>query len=148
MPASRPRTKETNVTLCLPSICLVGSDTYPVLNPSYGGRHIGGESVQQTLLAREFVSRGFLVSLIDIDYGQPIDRSIHGISILKTFRKDAEIPVLRFLHPRITSIPNTSSSVFSSSISFKHLRPYASILSFFDFQFSMSLKSRGKGLHW
>ena len=86
------------------SICFVGSDAYPVLNPSYGGHYIGGESIQQTLLAREFVRQGFQVSLIDIDYGQPTDRPIHGISILKTFREDAGMPVLRFLHPRMTSI--------------------------------------------
>ena len=104
MSASKLRLKETNMTVSLPKICFVGSDAYPVLNPSYGGRYIGGESVQQTLLAREFVRQGFQVSLIDNDFGQPTGTPIHGINILKTFRKDAGIPVLRFLHPRMTSI--------------------------------------------
>ena len=41
------------------NICFVNSDNYPVLNPEYGSHYIGGESVQQTLLAREFARQGW-----------------------------------------------------------------------------------------
>lgn len=86
------------------SICFVGADVYPVLNPAYGAAYIGGESVQQTLLARAFREMGWRVDVVDVDYGQPEGEVIDGITVRKTFRPDAGIPVLRFLHPRLTAI--------------------------------------------
>ena len=53
------------------SICFLGLDNYPVLNPRRGHEYFGGESVQQTLLARAFVSLGHQVSMVVKDHGQP-----------------------------------------------------------------------------
>ncbi|MCF6290951.1 MAG: glycosyltransferase family 4 protein [Desulfobacterales bacterium] len=86
------------------SICFVGMDNYPVLNPDMGITRIGGESLQQTLLAREFVAMGYEVSMIVRDFGQPDVEERDGIRVYKTYRLDAGLPVLRFLHPRLTSI--------------------------------------------
>jgi glycosyltransferase involved in cell wall biosynthesis len=86
------------------SICFIGMDNYPVLNPDYGDRYFGGESVQQTLLARAFKAIGYDVSMIVMDYGQPAEERIDGIRVLRSYRQEAGIPVVRFVHPRITSI--------------------------------------------
>lgn len=85
-------------------ICFVGSDVYPVLNPSFGPGYIGGESVQHTLLAKAFCDMGWRVSLVDQDYGQPEGESIGGITVRKTFAANAGIPIIRFVYPRLTGI--------------------------------------------
>jgi glycosyltransferase involved in cell wall biosynthesis len=86
------------------TICFVGLDTYPVLNPEYGDRYFGGESVQQTLLAKAFVALGYDVHMVVFDYGQPDGERIDGVRVWKTYREEAGIPVVRFIHPRLTSI--------------------------------------------
>ena len=84
------------------SICFVGTDNYPVLNPEYRNHYIGGESVQQTLLARAFVGLGYDVSMVVADLGQPDAELIDGIRVYKSFRPSAGVPVFRFIHPRFT----------------------------------------------
>lgn len=85
-------------------ICFVGLDNYPVLNPHKGGEYFGGESVQQTLLAKAFAESGFDVSMVVSDHGQPQGEVIDGIRVWKTFRQNAGIRIVRFIYPRITSI--------------------------------------------
>ncbi len=86
------------------SICFVGLDNYPVLNPNYGNRYFGGESVQQTLLAKAFRDLGHDVSMVVLDYGQPDAEILDGIRVFKTYRENAGIPILRFFYPRLSSI--------------------------------------------
>lgn len=73
-----------------------------MLNPDYGAHYIGGESVQQTLLAKAFVDLDYDVSTVVTDLGQPDGECIDGVRVCKTFRPDAGIPVFRFIHPRFT----------------------------------------------
>jgi glycosyltransferase involved in cell wall biosynthesis len=86
-------------------ICFVGMDSYPVIAEDDEGTYLGGESVQQVLLAKAFRDAGHVVSLVTRDdgVGEP-DEEFGGIRVLKTFRKDTGLPVLRFLHPRMTSV--------------------------------------------
>jgi len=69
-----------------------------------GTTTIGGESVQQTLLAREFVRSGYDVSMIVVDHGQPDGEVIDGIKVFKSYRPNAGLPVFRFVYPRASSI--------------------------------------------
>ena len=87
-----------------PKICFVGLDNYPVLNPCMGHKYIGGESVQQTLLAKAFTKLGFQVSMVVKDYGQCDGEIIDDIKIWKTYKHGAGLPVLRFIHPNVTSM--------------------------------------------
>ena len=84
------------------SICFVGSDNFPVLNPEYGNAYIGGESVQQTLLAKAFSKLDFNVSMVVNDLGQQDGIEIDNIRVWKTFRPRAGLPIFRFIHPRST----------------------------------------------
>jgi glycosyltransferase involved in cell wall biosynthesis len=81
-------------------ICLLGLDNLPVLAPEYRAHAVGGESVQQTLLARALTARGHEVSMVTADYGQPDAAVWDDIRVYKAYRPEAGLPVLRFLHPR------------------------------------------------
>jgi glycosyltransferase involved in cell wall biosynthesis len=76
----------------------------PVLVREYAHHGVGGMQVQQTLLARQLVRRGFDVSMVVMDLGQPDGASWDGITTWRTFRPSAGLPVLRYLHPRWTSV--------------------------------------------
>lgn len=86
------------------SICLVGLDNLPVLAPQFDAQAIGGESVQQTLLARALVRRGHEVSMVTADFGQQDGAVWDGICVYKAYRPTAGVPLLRFVHPRWTGL--------------------------------------------
>jgi glycosyltransferase involved in cell wall biosynthesis len=85
-------------------ICFLGIDNLPVLAPQLGRAAVGGESVQQTLLARALARRGHDVSMVSADLGQPEGVRWDGVRVHKAYRPHAGIPVLRFLHPRWTGL--------------------------------------------
>jgi glycosyltransferase involved in cell wall biosynthesis len=85
-------------------ICLVGLDTLPVLAREYGQYAVGGESVQQGLLALRLARRGHEVSAVVADYGQADGAKWGGIRTYKAYKLDAGLPVLRFIHPRWTGL--------------------------------------------
>src|SRR5258708_34925038 len=85
-------------------ICLIGLDNLPVLAPEYRQHTIGGESVQQTLLARALAQLGHRVSMVVADYGQEDGAQWHGVRTFKAYGSKDGFPVLRFLHPRWTGL--------------------------------------------
>jgi len=102
---SRPmREKDTGLMTVSKKICFIGMDNLPILNPQGPAKGFGGESVQQTLLARAFRDLGYDVSMIVQDHGQANGEVIDGIRVWKTFPVDAGIPIVRFVYPRITTV--------------------------------------------
>jgi len=85
-------------------ICLVGLENLPVLAPEYRQHAIGGESVQQTLLARALARRGHEVSMVVGDYGQIDGARWDAIRVFKAYRPETGLPVVRFIHPRWTGL--------------------------------------------
>lgn len=85
-------------------ICFVGACNLAVLASEYRQHQIGGESVQQTLLARALAQRGHDVSMVVQDYGQRDGAEWDGIRVYKTYRPAAGLPVVRFFHPRWTGM--------------------------------------------
>ena len=88
----------------LPRICFLGLDNLPVLSRDYNQHGIGGEPVQQTLIARALARRGFTVSMVVADLGQPDPLVVDGVTALRAYRPAAGVPVLRFIHPRWTGV--------------------------------------------
>ncbi len=87
-----------------PHICFVAPHTWPVFSGNPGNGFIGGAEVQQSILARAMARAGYRVSMISFDYGQPQNVVHEGVTVRKTHHPDAGLPVLRFIHPRITGL--------------------------------------------
>jgi len=85
-------------------ICFIGLENLPVLAREYNTHVIGGEQVQHTLLAKALVRRGYTVSMVVGDYGQEDGASWEGVKTFKSFAAKAGLPVVRFIHPRWTSV--------------------------------------------
>ena len=86
------------------SICFVAPHAWPVFSGDGAIEVVGGAEVQQSILARRFASHGYRVSMICLDYGQPSPATVDGVTVRKAFRMHDGIPVLRFLHPRLSSM--------------------------------------------
>jgi glycosyltransferase involved in cell wall biosynthesis len=84
-------------------ICFVSPYLWPVLSRDAGLKMVGGAEVQQSVLIRLLARDGYRVSVITLDFGQAQHAVIEGVTVHKTWRPDQGLPVLRFLHPRLTS---------------------------------------------
>ena len=87
-----------------PHVCFVAPYAWPVLSGDRNLKVVGGAEMQQCILGRLLAAHGYRVSMITFDFGQPQDAVVDGITVHKTFRLDEGVPVLRFLHPRLTSM--------------------------------------------
>src|SRR5216683_1046893 len=85
-------------------LCFVAPNTWPVFSRDPDNEVIGGAEVQQSILARALAGAGYRVSMICLDFGQPQGVSLDGVTVHKAHRPDAGLPVLRFVHPRITAM--------------------------------------------
>jgi glycosyltransferase involved in cell wall biosynthesis len=85
-------------------ICFVAPRLWPVLSRDPGLAMVGGAEVQQALLVRLLARAGHRVSVISLDFGQPDRAQVDGAVVHKTFRLEQGLPLVRFLHPRLTSI--------------------------------------------
>jgi glycosyltransferase involved in cell wall biosynthesis len=85
-------------------ICILGLDDYPLLSGEQQRSYIGGENVQRVLLARAWRDLGVDVYHIVHDHGQPTRTVVDGITTIAAHARDAGLPVLRFVHPRLTGL--------------------------------------------
>lgn len=87
-----------------PHVCFVSLSAWPVLTGDVSIQHVGGAEVQQVILARGLTERGYRVSLICMDYGQPRECVVDGITVYSCHAPHEGLPVIRFLHPRLTTL--------------------------------------------
>jgi glycosyltransferase involved in cell wall biosynthesis len=87
-----------------PHICFVAPAAWPVLAGRADIPVVGGAEVQQSILARGLAAAGYPTSMICWDFGQPDRCIVDGVTVYKTCTPSAGIPVLRFIHPRLTSM--------------------------------------------
>jgi glycosyltransferase involved in cell wall biosynthesis len=85
-------------------ICFVGLHNLPLLAPEFADGRAGGAELQQTLLAKALARRGWSVSMVVADLGQPDGACWHGVTTYRAYRPRAGVRVLRFLHPRWTRL--------------------------------------------
>lgn len=85
------------------SICFVAHTAFGELSGGPAGS-FGGIQRQQSLMARWLAARGYRVSMITWDEGQPDGLTIDGVRAIKLCRSDAGRPGLRFFYPRWTSL--------------------------------------------
>ena len=86
-----------------PRICLIAQSAYGALARVDTGR-VGGIETQTSLMARWLAARGYPISMITWDEGQPEGIDIDGVRVHKMCAHDAGISGLRFLHPKWTSL--------------------------------------------
>ena len=87
-----------------PHICFVAPTAYSIVSDDKHVKIVGGAEVQQNLFAKALVKKGFQVSMICMDHGQDEELVIDGVRIIKAYQPNAGIPLLRFFHPRLSSI--------------------------------------------
>jgi glycosyltransferase involved in cell wall biosynthesis len=87
-----------------PHVCFVAPMVWPILAADPNLPVVGGAEVQQAFIARGLARAGYRVSMICLDYGQPEGTQVEGVRVYKMHKPDEGIPVLRFLHPRLTSL--------------------------------------------
>jgi glycosyltransferase involved in cell wall biosynthesis len=87
-----------------PSVCFVAPRAYAALSGREDVSHVGGAERQQVLLGEELVRRGYRVSFVVLDHGQPDGEEIGGIRVFKCYRTDMGVRGLRFVHPRLTGL--------------------------------------------
>lgn len=85
-------------------ICFVAPAAYPVLAGARDIAFVGGAEVQQSFIAAELARRGHDVSMICMDHGQREGDRVNGVRLINMHAPAAGIPVVRFLHPRLTSL--------------------------------------------
>jgi glycosyltransferase involved in cell wall biosynthesis len=81
-------------------LCFYAPHLYPV---TAGGEIelVGGAEVIQWSLGRGLAARGFEVSIVTCDYGQPERVEREGVSLLRAFSPQAGVRILRFFYPRL-----------------------------------------------
>ncbi len=94
-----------------PHICFVAPTTWPVISGNTQIPVVGGAEVQQSMIAPALARRGYRVSMICHDYGQPDLSVVNGVTVYSMHKPDEGIPGLRFIHPRMTSLWRTLARV-------------------------------------
>ena len=85
-------------------VCFVAPGAWPVFSGQTDIPYAGGAEVQQATLARLLAARGYRVSMICQDFGQPDGVEIDGVVVRKVFGGRDGVPLLRFVHPRLTTM--------------------------------------------
>lgn len=115
----------------MPSVCFVAPHAWPVLSRDPHIPVVGGAEVQQAILARLLAAAGHAVSMICLDYGQPDRAQVDGVTVRKIFRAQEGVPVLRFVHPRLTSMWRALKAVNADIYYFRSAAMWVGVLAEF-----------------
>jgi glycosyltransferase involved in cell wall biosynthesis len=82
-------------------VCFYSDYAYPLIAPR-PINFAGGAEALVVRLARGLAARGYDVTLVTCDYGQPAEERLDGVRVLRSFRPGRGIRGLRFFHPRLS----------------------------------------------
>lgn len=83
-----------------PQVCFVALNCFNLVIQKCDVGHIGGAEVQQWLTANWLKDRGFRISFVTLDHGQPDKLKYEGFTVCKAYKKDSGLPGIRFFWPR------------------------------------------------
>ena len=89
-----------------PHVCFIAPYIWPVLADDRRIPLVGGAEVQQSFIARGLRDAGFRVTVVTNAVGQPDEFDLDGIRIVRIIHQGKEIPTIRNVHPRLTSVWN------------------------------------------
>lgn len=104
------------------SICVVAHFAYGAMSGGDKG-HIGGVEGQTSLMSRWLSSRGYRVSLLTWDEGQPQKTMIDGVEIIKMCRREDGLPGIRFFYPRWASL-NRAMDLANAELYYQNCAEY------------------------
>jgi glycosyltransferase involved in cell wall biosynthesis len=81
-------------------VCIVGLKCYDHIAAKSVPRYLGGIETQLTILAKGLVAQGCRVSLITYDHGQPDAEIFDGVTVFKSYHREAGVRIIRSLYPR------------------------------------------------
>jgi len=82
-------------------ICFVAPNSYPCLAQKNAIKSIGGAELQQIFIGKGLRGRGYDVSYITLDYGQPEGELIEDLRVIKSFEPEEGLFGIRFYYPRL-----------------------------------------------
>lgn len=88
----------------LPHVCFVAPNAFPLLSNDPDLQVVGGAELQQVNIARGLAARGYRVSMICLDFGQPDRQPVDGITVHRAYKPTEGVPVFRFVWPRLTGM--------------------------------------------
>lgn len=84
-------------------LCLIAHYAYGALSGGDNG-HVGGVERQSSIMAKWLAARGHDVSILTWNEGDELTSEIDGVKVIRMCRRSEGIPVMRFVHPRWTSL--------------------------------------------
>ncbi len=87
-----------------PKICFVSQNIYPLLKENSQADFMGGAELQQLLIGKALAARGYEISFITKNHGQPDATEINSFRVISTFKSNEGLRGVRFIHPRLTRI--------------------------------------------
>lgn len=91
------------------NICIVAHNAYGALTGESSG-HIGGVERQAALMSSWFAQKGHNVSIITWNEGGNSEECINGVMVIKLCKNKEGVPLLRFFHPKWTSLNKALAS--------------------------------------
>jgi glycosyltransferase involved in cell wall biosynthesis len=117
--------------MAIGKICILGLEDYAMLTGNGAFGYVNGESVQHVLLARAWRDLGLDVSIVVYDHGQPRTTMIDGIRAIAAYPRQGGIRVLRFLHPRLTSVMRAMREIDADVYYQSPAAPWSGVVAYF-----------------
>jgi len=97
------------------TICFLAFGTFPLLSHHDTVYDVGGSQLQQVLIGKELVKKGYNVVFIDFDYGQKQFEVIDGITVIKTFIPKQKMNIREYIlhiHTLLYALSKANADIY------------------------------------